>query len=482
MRSLLAILLGIAFTVGVISAAQHNADIEGNEFAEFEDLGDEDDDEMIVELEMEEDEFMMDNDDEPNMVNNDEFEDDEDDVTIEDEDDEFDEHFSDDEEFENFEKEEKRTKGKGSSDAPDLEITKVPMHLRNNWDSYYLELLMIAGIAAYLLNYMNGKSKNQKLASAWFNSHKDLLESNFALVGDDGQSSTDTSAAPVTLVKESENRYMLWCSGRVCCEGMLVELKLLKRQDLISVMARTMKPATDEIKITVTMNKEDMDSIVLFVGTKKAASRMGKEMQDLSLYCTDRRSGDKYNLSSSFSVLSEMGEVINGILDNKVIACLSDRENMFDYLHISDQFSGPKPSTEEEQPTKMPETKKVLIFNFKFPSGSRGTVKDMENMLPLMKMVVYCMDKVKRFRLSREGKLKADRARAKVSESYMKLAHSQRQEAAQQRREEKRRADKERLMNEEDPDKARKLEEKQHRKDMRKRMNPGAKQVKVRVA
>ena len=41
------------------------------------------------------------------------------------------------------------------------------MHLRNNWDSYYLELMMMAGIAAYLLNYMNGKSKNQKLAQAW---------------------------------------------------------------------------------------------------------------------------------------------------------------------------------------------------------------------------------------------------------------------------------------------------------------------------
>ena len=57
-----------------------------------------------------------------------------------------------------------------------------------------------------------------------------------------------------------------------------------------------------------------------------------------------------------------------------------------------------------------------------------------------------------------QGKIKADKARAKVSESYMKLAHAQRQEAAQARREEKRRADKERLMNEEDPDKARKLE------------------------
>lgn len=46
----------------------------------------------------------------------------------------------------------------------------------------------------------------------------------------------------------------------------------------------------------------------------------------------------------------------------------------------------------------------------------------------------------------------------KVSESFQKMAHAQRQEAAQLRKEEKRKAEKERLMNEEDPEKARKLE------------------------
>ena len=53
---------------------------------------------------------------------------------------------------------------------------------------------------------------------------------------------------------------------------------------------------------------------------------------------------------------------------------------------------------------------------------------------------------------------KAEKKRQKVEEQFMKAAHGQRQEAAQLRREEKIRADKERLMNEDDPDKARKLE------------------------
>ncbi len=48
-------------------------------------------------------------------------------------------------------------------------------------------------------------------------------------------------------MKESENIYSLWCSGRVCCEGMLVTLKLLKRQDLVSSLSRLFKPASDQI-------------------------------------------------------------------------------------------------------------------------------------------------------------------------------------------------------------------------------------------
>jgi len=43
-------------------------------------------------------------------------------------------------------------------------------------------------------------------------------------------------------------------------------------------------------------------------------------------------------------------------------------------------------------------------------------------------------------------------------ETLQKAAHSQRNEAAQTRREEKRRAEKEKIMNEDDPEKQRKLE------------------------
>lgn len=121
------------------------------------------------------------------------------------------------------------------------------------------------------------------------------------------------------------------------------------------------------------------------------------------------------------------------------------------------------------------------------PNNGRVKVEEIEGVKPLLQLVFYMVDKVKRFRLSREvcsdilfvirfllrfafsslianklvfhqGKMKADKNRLKVEEAFLKTTHVQRQEAAQQRREEKRRAEKEKILNEDDPEKQRKWE------------------------
>jgi hypothetical protein len=82
-------------------------------------------------------------------------------------------------------------------------------------------------------------------------------------------------------VKESESLYTLWCSGRQCCEGMLVELKMIKRQDLVAIVAGLMKPTQDQLHIKVEISKDSMDTFVFAVGAKKTASKMFKELADL---------------------------------------------------------------------------------------------------------------------------------------------------------------------------------------------------------
>lgn len=97
-------------------------------------------------------------------------------------------------------------------------------------------------------------------------------------------------------------------------------------------------------QVKVTLTDEDMDTFVFAVGSRKAMARMQKELQDLvshfilfwnsvracvyspafsvvfqSEFCGDKpKSGAKYGLSDSLTILSEMGEVTDGVMDSKV--------------------------------------------------------------------------------------------------------------------------------------------------------------------
>uniref|UniRef100_A0A2K6ANW6 PAT complex subunit CCDC47 n=1 Tax=Macaca nemestrina TaxID=9545 RepID=A0A2K6ANW6_MACNE len=322
----------------------------------------------------------------------------------------------DDEEFEGYED---KPDTSSSKNKDPITIVDVPAHLQNSWESYYLEILMVTGLLAYIMNYIIGKNKNSRLAQAWFNTHRELLESNFTLV-----------------------------------------------------------------QIKVTMNDEDMDTYVFAVGTRKALVRLQKEMQDLSEFCSDKpKSGAKYGLPDSLAILSEMGEVTDGMMDTKMVHFLTHYADKIESVHFSDQFSGPKIMQEEGQPLKLPDTKRTLLFTFNVPGSGNTYPKDMEALLPLMNMVIYSIDKAKKFRLNREGKQKADKNRARVEENFLKLTHVQRQEAAQSRREEKKRAEKERIMNEEDPEKQRRLEEAALRREQKKleKKQMKMKQIKVKA-
>lgn len=143
-----------------------------------------------------------------------------------------------------------------------------------------MEMLMLAGLLVYFTNFFAGKQKNSRLAHLWFNTHKAILEDNFVLVGDDGKQDCEGPS----LMKESESLYTLWCSGRTCCEGMLVELKMIKRQDLVSLVSGLMRPQQDQLHIKVDLTRNVMDPFCFAVGTKKTITKFFKEFADLVSY------------------------------------------------------------------------------------------------------------------------------------------------------------------------------------------------------
>lgn len=450
--------------------ATDEADDSVNDFAEFETEGDEDEEE-----EVETQGTNVQEEDEGDTQD----EGDESEATVEEPDEEQEEfdHFTDEEEFEGYSKE-KIPKGKSGA-QPDLKIEKVPVHLRTSWEGFYAEILTLAGLAVYALNFFAGRNKNSRLATAWMKSNKDLLESNFSVVGDDGSSEEPQQGI---LVKETESLYSLWCTGRVGCDGMLVEIKLQKRHDLVSVISYLLKPAKDTVTVTVHMTDDEMDNFVLAILPKKTATKMQKELQDLTFFCPDKRSGTKYALPASFVVLAESNETAVNILTQQITKVISSNEDIFDSLIISDQYVGPKQPEDDEQASAKPvKPKKVLIFNFNVPCKGTGTKSaDMVKLEPMTKLVVHCIDRVRRFKHGKEGKAKADKKRRELEENLLKQTHAQRQEAAQQRREDKIRAEKERIMQEDDPDRQRKLEDREHKKEMKKRNLFKVKQVKAR--
>ncbi len=233
------------------------------------------------------------------------------------------------------------------------------------------------------------------------------------------------------------------------------------------------------------MNPDDMDTFVFCIAQKKAATKLTKEMADITTFCPEKRGAlEKYGLpaNSNFLIMSEIPEVTNAMLgDSKMLAMLNKYPEAIDSIHFSDQYTGPK-ATDDQAPAELPEGKKVLIFTFNIAGlkAKRPVDESVESMKPLMLLVFYFMDKVKRFRLSREAKNKAEKNRSKVAEVFWKSIHAAKAEKAQEERERKRREIKERIKEIEDPDRQRKLEERELRRE-RKKNAPKMKQLKVKA-
>ena len=141
---------------------------------------------------------------------------------------------------------------------------------------------MLVGLVIYSVNMVIGKGRNTQLAQDWFAANRRILEEQFALVGDDGKqkeitssdgtesananasadsnagadadgslnghlADTDADAWPHAIMKETESLFRVWCSGRVAVDSLLIELRFIKRHDLVSLISHFLKPQHDQI-------------------------------------------------------------------------------------------------------------------------------------------------------------------------------------------------------------------------------------------
>lgn len=378
-----------------------------------------------------------------------------------------------------------KSDGKGQK-KPDLKLVNAPLSRYYNWESYYIEIAFLLASCLYFVNFLVGSGKNHTFAKQWYEQSKDILKQQFALVGgapqindgsqkrdEDSDSNTASSKKQKGLIKSSESLYTLWNSGRVGMDGLLVEINLLKRQDLFSMALNLLKPTTDTLVLRFLLNQDGYENFVFCLAHKTLAPKLARDMVDINTFCPKRKPISQYGVESEkIFVMSELSDVTSFILESRTIAFIKKYEQAIKFIHITDQYSTVR--SEDAQPAqKLVNSKRMATFSFTFPKTPADRVEYIMFALSLL-------DRLRRFKLARDSKQKSEKNRQKITDILQKISSSQRQEAAQNKKDEQRRLEKERIYEEDDPEKQRRWEKKEAKREQKKN-KMRVKQLKMKV-
>ncbi|XVF45900.1 hypothetical protein PTKIN_Ptkin02bG0245300 [Pterospermum kingtungense] len=309
-----------------------------------------------------------------------------------------------------------------SPNDPDPKTTSKPHNVAASKKSFTVEIVCGSFLIVFAINYFTGKRENENLALAWaakFATKGSIFEKNFSLLGvGEGEDSP-------LLLKEGQNVFKFYASGRRFCQGLLATMELKSRHDLVSRLFNLVVPCKDEITFEVYMNDESMDQVVFALAKKKAAKGMQKDVRDLQRFAglMANPSGRKW-VVDELSVISESKEVAGDLITEAVLEQVFGDKAYEKYgkdfisMHFSDQHPGTH--------------KKMLLFKFALPDANQ-----MADMTRLVALVPYYIDLIGRYKLSPQARSKTDAARVKAAQEVYKELHNARQEALQKKKAER---------------------------------------------
>lgn len=305
---------------------------------------------------------------------------------------------------------------------PDPKTASRPGNVSGSKKSFTVEIICGVFLIAFMINYFIGKRENENIALAWaakFATKGSIFEKNFSLLGiGEGEDSP-------LLLKEGQNVFKFYASGRRYCQGLLATMELKSRHDLISRLFNLVVPCKDEITFEVYMNEEAMDQVVFALAKKKAAKGMQKEVRDLQRFAglVANPSGRKW-VVDELSVISESKEVAGDLITETVLEQVFGDKSFekygkdFIWMHFSDQH-----------PDKH---KKMLLFKFALPDANH-----MADMTRLVALVPYYIDLIGRYKLSSQARSKTEAARVKAAQEAYKELQNARLEALQKKKAER---------------------------------------------
>ncbi|XP_052192708.1 uncharacterized protein At5g49945 [Diospyros lotus] len=296
---------------------------------------------------------------------------------------------------------------------------------RRGLRSYVIEILCGSFLIMFVINFFTGRKQNENIALAWvskFATKGSIFEKNFSLLGVGDGKNEDSPL----LLKEGQNVFKFYASGRRFCQGLLATLELQSRHDLISRLFNLVVPCKDEITIEVYMNDEAMDQVVFALAKKKAAKAMQKEVRDLQRFASlVLPPSNRKWVTDDLGVVSESKEVAGDLITEAVLDQVFGDKAFEKYgkgfisMHFSDQHMGTQ--------------KKMLIFKFALPG-----VNQMAEMTRLVALVPYYIDLIGRYKLSSQARSKTEAARQKAAQEAYKELQNARQEALQKKKAERR--------------------------------------------
>lgn len=305
---------------------------------------------------------------------------------------------------------------------PDPKTASRPGNVSGSNKSFTVEIICGVFLIAFMINYFIGKHENENIALAWaakFATKGSIFEKNFSLLGiGEGEDSP-------LLLKEGQNVFKFYASGRRYCQGLLATMELKSRHDLISRLFNLVVPCKDEITFEVYMNEEAMDQVVFALAKKKAAKGMQKEVRDLQRFAglVANPSGRKW-VVDELSVISESKEVAGDLITETVLEQVFGDKSFekygkdFIWMHFSDQH-----------PDKH---KKMLLFKFALPDANH-----MADMTRLVALVPYYIDLIGRYKLSSQARSKTEAARVKAAQEVYRELQNARLEALQKKKAER---------------------------------------------
>lgn len=298
-----------------------------------------------------------------------------------------------------------------------------PTTVSKKKQSYLVEIVCVSFLIMFVINYFTGKRENENLALSWaakFATKDSIFEKNFSLLGvGEGDDSP-------LLLKEGQNVFKFYASGRRYCQGLLATMELKSRHDLLSRIYNMVVPCKDEISIEVYMNDDAMDHVVFALARKKMAKALQKELRDLQKFAgsvVQPPNGRKW-VAEELAVVSESKEVAGDLITEAVLEQVFGEKSFEKYgkgfisMHVSDQLPGTQ--------------KKMLLFKFALPEAN-----NMADMTRLVALVPYYIDLVGRYKLSSQARSKTEAARAKAAQEAYKELQGARQEALQKKKAER---------------------------------------------